>query len=102
MCLFQWSFSADILVVDPDHIYTVSVYNIPKPELSHSNYNVNTLVTVSGEFLLVGLGSSQFSVQVPGSLRDLWYHLHDAHCPPDPRRLSREDYETHTSLHRTR
>ncbi|TNM91758.1 hypothetical protein fugu_020138 [Takifugu bimaculatus] len=43
----MWSFSADI-VVNPDQSYTVSVYNIPKPELNHNNYNVDTLVSVSG------------------------------------------------------
>lgn len=52
MCLLQWSFSADVPVVDPDQIYKVSVYNIPKPELNHSNYDVNALVTVPGESLL--------------------------------------------------
>ncbi|KAM8883474.1 interleukin 17 receptor A1a [Synchiropus picturatus] len=35
----KWSFSADMLVLDPGE-YQVSVFNIPKPELNHSSYNV--------------------------------------------------------------
>ncbi|KAM9824552.1 interleukin 17 receptor A1a [Neosynchiropus ocellatus] len=35
----KWSFSADMLVLDPGE-YQVSVFNIPKPELGYSSYNV--------------------------------------------------------------
>lgn len=51
--LFQWSFSADMLAVDPDESYRVSVYNIPRPELHHSHYDVSAEVTAPGEVLVV-------------------------------------------------
>lgn len=38
-----------MLVVDPGQKYRVSVFNIPKPELEHSSYDVSTNVTVPGE-----------------------------------------------------
>ncbi|KAM7377786.1 hypothetical protein PAMA_012940 [Pampus argenteus] len=44
----KWSFSADMLVLDPGQTYHVSVFNIPKPELGHSSYNVGTDITVPG------------------------------------------------------
>ncbi|KAM9309517.1 interleukin 17 receptor A1a [Pholidichthys leucotaenia] len=44
----QWSFSADMLVLDPGETYHVSVFNIPKPEINHSNYHVQEDVTVPG------------------------------------------------------
>lgn len=53
MCVFQWSFSADMLAVVPDESYRVSVYNIPRPELHHSHYDVSTDVTAPGEFWVV-------------------------------------------------
>ncbi|XP_018552744.1 interleukin 17 receptor A1a [Lates calcarifer] len=42
----KWSFSANMVVLDPGHTYRVSVFNIPKPELGHSSYDVSTVVTV--------------------------------------------------------
>ncbi|XP_073336427.1 interleukin 17 receptor A1a isoform X2 [Pagrus major] len=42
----KWSFSANMVVVDPGQTYLVSVFNIPKPELGHSWYDVSTNVTV--------------------------------------------------------
>lgn len=42
----KWSFSANMLVVDPGERYWVSVFNIPKPELNHSNYDVSAYVIV--------------------------------------------------------
>lgn len=48
LCL-QWSFSADMLVLDPGERYRVSVFNIPKPELGHSYYDVSHEVLVPGE-----------------------------------------------------
>lgn len=53
MSLFQWSFSADMLAVDPDDSYNVSVYNIPRPEVHHSHYDVSAEVTAPGEVLVV-------------------------------------------------
>lgn len=46
---FQWSFSADMLVLDPGESYEVSVFNIPKPELDHTSYDVSSKVVVPGE-----------------------------------------------------
>nr|XP_057923763.1 interleukin 17 receptor A1a [Doryrhamphus excisus] len=42
----KWSFSANMLVLDPGHMYLVSVFNIPKPELGHSHYDVSAKVDV--------------------------------------------------------
>ncbi|XP_074481701.1 interleukin 17 receptor A1a isoform X1 [Sebastes fasciatus] len=42
----KWSFSANMLVVEPGQMYRVSVFNIPKPEIRHSNYDVSTDLTV--------------------------------------------------------
>ncbi|XP_056281459.1 interleukin 17 receptor A1a [Pseudoliparis swirei] len=42
----KWSFSANMLVLDPGQMYHVCVVNIPKPELDHSSYDVCTDVTV--------------------------------------------------------
>ncbi|XP_078137449.1 interleukin 17 receptor A1a [Sander vitreus] len=42
----QWSFSADMVVLEPGHMYRVSVFNIPKPELGHSSYDVSADVIV--------------------------------------------------------
>ncbi|XP_031582168.1 interleukin 17 receptor A1a [Oreochromis aureus] len=44
----KWSFSADMLVLDPGQSYQVSVFNIPKPELHHSSYDIRKKVTVPG------------------------------------------------------
>ncbi|XP_068442240.1 interleukin 17 receptor A1a [Clinocottus analis] len=44
----KWSFSADMLVLDPGQTYQVSVVNIPKPQPGHSSYHVSTAVTVPG------------------------------------------------------
>lgn len=44
----QWSFSAGMLVLDPGQSYQVSVFNIPKPELNHSNYDISKNVRVDG------------------------------------------------------
>ncbi|XP_070848017.1 interleukin 17 receptor A1a isoform X2 [Chaetodon trifascialis] len=42
----KWLFSANMLVVDPGERYRVSIFNIPKPELGHSNYDVSADVIV--------------------------------------------------------
>ncbi|XP_049617409.1 interleukin 17 receptor A1a [Syngnathus scovelli] len=42
----MWSFSANMLVLDPGHMYRVSVFNIPKPELGHSHYDVSKNIVV--------------------------------------------------------
>lgn len=42
----KWSFSADMLVLVPGETYRVSVFNIPKPELGHTYYDVSARVTV--------------------------------------------------------
>ncbi|KAL3977541.1 hypothetical protein ACER0C_021030 [Sarotherodon galilaeus] len=44
----KWSFSADMLVLDPGQSYQVSVFNIPKPELHHSSYDIREKVRVPG------------------------------------------------------
>ncbi|XP_040004390.1 interleukin 17 receptor A1a [Xiphias gladius] len=41
----KWSFSANMVVLDPGEKYQVSVFNIPKPELGHSSYDISTDVT---------------------------------------------------------
>uniref|UniRef100_A0A3B4ZSW2 Interleukin 17 receptor A n=1 Tax=Stegastes partitus TaxID=144197 RepID=A0A3B4ZSW2_9TELE len=42
----KWSFSADMLVLIPGQTYRVSVFNIPKPEINHSTYDISTNVRV--------------------------------------------------------
>nr|QRW33326.1 Interleckin-17RA [Lateolabrax maculatus] len=42
----KWSFSANMLVLDPGQSYLVSVFNIPKPELGHSSYDVSKDISV--------------------------------------------------------
>ncbi|XP_028427062.1 interleukin 17 receptor A1a [Perca flavescens] len=42
----QWSFSADMVVLEPGQTYRVSVFNIPKPELGHSSYDVSEEIFV--------------------------------------------------------
>lgn len=42
----KWSFSANMLVLDPGQKYHVSVFNIPKPEMGHSMYDVSRDVSV--------------------------------------------------------
>lgn len=42
----KWSFSADMVVVQPGQSYQVSVFNIPKPQPDHSMYDVSKEVTV--------------------------------------------------------
>nr|XP_046235252.1 interleukin 17 receptor A1a [Scatophagus argus] len=44
----KWSFSAKMIVLDPGQRYRVSVFNIPKPELGHSYYDVSADVVVPG------------------------------------------------------
>ncbi|CAJ1055708.1 interleukin-17 receptor A [Xyrichtys novacula] len=44
----QWTFFADMLVLDPGETYRVSVFNIPKPELKHSSYDVSQDLSVPG------------------------------------------------------
>ncbi|XP_034382315.1 interleukin 17 receptor A1a isoform X1 [Cyclopterus lumpus] len=44
----KWSFSANMLVLDPGQTYQACVFNIPKPQLDHTSYNVCTDVTVPG------------------------------------------------------
>lgn len=46
---FQWLFSSDVLMLNPGDQYFVSVYNIPKPELGHSNADVSRQLKVDGE-----------------------------------------------------
>lgn len=43
----KWMFSSDVLVLDPGEQYFVSVYNIPKPELGHSNDDVSRQLRVN-------------------------------------------------------
>lgn len=38
-----------MVVVDPGQKYQVSVFNIPKPELGHSWYDVSMPVSVPGK-----------------------------------------------------
>ncbi|KAK2882758.1 interleukin 17 receptor A1a [Channa argus] len=42
----KWSFSSNMVVLDPGQEYRVSVFNIPKPELGHSGYDVSKDFTV--------------------------------------------------------
>ncbi|XP_040885739.1 interleukin 17 receptor A1a isoform X2 [Toxotes jaculatrix] len=42
----KWAFSANMVVLDPGQMYRVSVFNIPKPELGHSSYDVSATVAV--------------------------------------------------------
>ncbi|XP_029350920.1 interleukin 17 receptor A1a isoform X2 [Echeneis naucrates] len=42
----KWSFSTNMVVLDPGQHYKVSVFNIPKPELDHSSYDVSATVVV--------------------------------------------------------
>ncbi|KAF7644893.1 hypothetical protein LDENG_00213800 [Lucifuga dentata] len=42
----KWSFSADMVVVEPGQIYRVSVFNIPKPQPDQTSYDVSTEVRV--------------------------------------------------------
>uniref|UniRef100_UPI003AAAA5E8 interleukin 17 receptor A1a n=1 Tax=Centroberyx gerrardi TaxID=166262 RepID=UPI003AAAA5E8 len=44
----KWSFSADMVVVEPGHEYRVSVFNLPKPELGYTGYNIGEDATVPG------------------------------------------------------
>ena len=41
-----------MVVLDPGERYQVSVFNIPKPELGHSVYDVSADVSAPGEFEL--------------------------------------------------
>ncbi|CAG5927146.1 unnamed protein product [Menidia menidia] len=42
----KWSFSSDMLVLDPGQSYKVSIFNIPKPEILHSDYDVSADVII--------------------------------------------------------
>ncbi|CAB1448288.1 unnamed protein product [Pleuronectes platessa] len=42
----KWSFSANMVMLEPGKRYRVSVFNIPKPELGHSDYDINKEVKV--------------------------------------------------------
>uniref|UniRef100_A0A4W4GLI9 SEFIR domain-containing protein n=1 Tax=Electrophorus electricus TaxID=8005 RepID=A0A4W4GLI9_ELEEL len=44
----QWSFSLDKVAVKPEETYFVSVTNLPKPNLYHTNYNITKIVVVPG------------------------------------------------------
>ncbi|KAJ0015613.1 hypothetical protein NQD34_009233 [Periophthalmus magnuspinnatus] len=44
----KWSWSSDVVVVDPGQSYSVSVENIPKAELDHSTSSVSKNITVPG------------------------------------------------------
>lgn len=46
---YQWSFLANMITVEPGQRYQISVFNIPKPELYHSHYDVSKNVTIPGE-----------------------------------------------------
>uniref|UniRef100_A0A3B3YQ51 SEFIR domain-containing protein n=1 Tax=Poecilia mexicana TaxID=48701 RepID=A0A3B3YQ51_9TELE len=45
----KWLFSSDVLVLNPGEEYDVSVYNIPRPEQGHSNFEVNRQIQVPGK-----------------------------------------------------
>ncbi|XP_056132533.1 interleukin 17 receptor A1a isoform X1 [Lampris incognitus] len=42
----KWSFTVDMVEVDPGQTYWVSVFNLPKPELRHSSYDISREVSV--------------------------------------------------------
>ncbi|XP_062238457.1 interleukin 17 receptor A1a isoform X1 [Platichthys flesus] len=42
----KWSFSANMVMLEPGQRYRVSVFNIPKPEVGHSDYDINKEVIV--------------------------------------------------------
>ncbi|KAK2848597.1 hypothetical protein Q5P01_008431 [Channa striata] len=42
----KWAFSSNMVVLDPGQEYRVSVFNIPKPELGHSSYDVSKDISV--------------------------------------------------------
>lgn len=44
-----------MVVLDPGESYLVSVFNIPKPEMYHSNYDVSSPISVPGEFKPVSI-----------------------------------------------
>ncbi|KAG7276619.1 hypothetical protein CRUP_025843 [Coryphaenoides rupestris] len=44
----NWSFSIATVEVEPGQTYRVSIFNIPEPELLHSEYDVSRVVTVPG------------------------------------------------------
>ncbi|KAM9570589.1 interleukin-17 receptor A-like isoform 3-T3 [Salvelinus alpinus] len=41
-----WTFSLDRVVVDPEYKYSISIYNLPKPDLG--NYSLDKIFTVPG------------------------------------------------------
>ncbi|TNN71702.1 Interleukin-17 receptor A [Liparis tanakae] len=45
-CNQQWTFSLDGVVVEPDHIYRVSVFNLPEPDIG--DYKINKTITIPG------------------------------------------------------
>uniref|UniRef100_A0A4W6FQ71 Uncharacterized protein n=1 Tax=Lates calcarifer TaxID=8187 RepID=A0A4W6FQ71_LATCA len=71
----KWSFSANMVVLDPGHTYRVSVFNIPKPELGHSSYDVSTVVTVPGE-----LKSKPVNETVPERIWSVHAPVLSCHC----------------------
>uniref|UniRef100_A0A8C2WND0 SEFIR domain-containing protein n=1 Tax=Cyclopterus lumpus TaxID=8103 RepID=A0A8C2WND0_CYCLU len=42
----RWTFSLDGVVVEPDHIYRVSVFNLPEPDIG--DYKINKTITIPG------------------------------------------------------
>ncbi|MEQ2277364.1 hypothetical protein XENORESO_001677 [Xenotaenia resolanae] len=44
----KWMFSSNVLVLNPGYRYSVSVYNIPKPEQGHSSFDVSREVQILG------------------------------------------------------
>ncbi|XP_018585339.2 interleukin-17 receptor A-like [Scleropages formosus] len=43
-----WSFSLNRVVVDPEQMYLVSVYNLPRPNIAHDSYRVDKRISVPG------------------------------------------------------
>ncbi|XP_017260649.1 interleukin-17 receptor A [Kryptolebias marmoratus] len=43
----KWLFSTNVMVLQPSQEYMVSVFNIPKPEQGHTNFDVNKTVLVA-------------------------------------------------------
>ncbi|KAM6986373.1 interleukin 17 receptor A1a [Aplochiton taeniatus] len=41
-----WSFSSDQVIVEPGHMYKVTVYNLPKPNIGHTSYDESKEITV--------------------------------------------------------
>ncbi|XP_037624333.1 interleukin-17 receptor A [Sebastes umbrosus] len=44
----QWNFSLNGVVVEPGHTYTVSVFNLPEPEIGGKDYRITKQITIPG------------------------------------------------------